>query len=90
MAEGSRIETFKVEGKDLVDRVRHLIHEGNVRRITIKHNGHAVIEIPVTVAAITVVLAPVLSAVGALAAVISDCTIDVERSDDAPKPGGES
>jgi archaellum biogenesis protein FlaJ (TadC family) len=86
VAEGSHIESFKVEGKDLVERVRHLIHEGNVRRIRVMHDGHTVIEIPVTVAAITVIIAPLLAALGALAAVLSECTVEVERSDD----GGHS
>jgi hypothetical protein len=81
VAEGSHIESFKVEGKDLVERVRHLIHEGNVRRIRVLHDGHTVIEIPVTVAAITVIIAPLLAALGALAAVLSECTVEVERSD---------
>jgi hypothetical protein len=66
--------------------VRHLSHEGNVRRIRVMHDGHTVIEIPVTVAAITVIIAPLLAALGALAAVLSECTVEVERSDD----GGHS
>ena len=86
MAEGTRIESIKVQGKDLVERVRHLIHEGNVRRIRVIHEGHIVIEIPVTVAAVTVILAPVLAALGALAAVLTECTIEVERED----PGGST
>lgn len=89
VAEGSRVESIKVQGKDLVHEVRRLIHEGNVRRLTVKHEGHVVVEIPVTAAAIAVVLAPVLAAVGALAAVITECTIDVERGSDAAKPGSE-
>lgn len=81
MAEGTRVESIKVQGKDLVERVRHLIHEGNVRRIRVIHEGHVVIEIPVTVAAVTVILAPVLAALGALAALLTECTIEVERED---------
>jgi len=82
-------EQFKVAGKDLAAKVRELIHEGNVRRIILKNeSGHTLLEIPVTVAAISVVAAPVLAAVAALAAMISMGTIVVERnkpsSADAP------
>jgi hypothetical protein len=88
---GEAFEQFKVAGKDLAAKVRELIHEGNVRRIILKNeNGHTLLEIPVTVAAIGVIAAPVLAAVAALAAMISMGTIVVERnappSDAGPKP----
>jgi hypothetical protein len=74
-------EQFKVHGKDLAAKVRELIHEGNVRRIIIKdESGHTFMEIPLTVAAIGVVAAPVLAAVGAIAAVVSKCDVVVERT----------
>jgi len=74
-------EQFKVAGKDLADKIRELIHEGNVRRIIIKdESGHTFMEIPVTVAAIGVVAAPVLAAVGAIAALVSKCDVVVERT----------
>jgi repressor of nif and glnA expression len=74
-------ESFKVAGKDIAAKVRELIHEGNVRRIILKNeSGHTLLEIPVTVAAIGVVAAPVLAAVAALAAMISMGTIVVERT----------
>jgi repressor of nif and glnA expression len=80
-------EQFKVAGKDLAGKVRELIHEGNVRRIILKNeSGHTLFEIPVTVAAIGVVAAPVLAAVAALAAMISMGTIVVERTQ--PPSGG--
>ncbi|MGA2114845.1 MAG: DUF4342 domain-containing protein [Bryobacteraceae bacterium] len=82
-------EQFKVAGKDLAGKVRELIHEGNVRRIILKNeSGHTLLEIPVTVAAIGVVAAPVLAAVAALAAMISMGTIVVERT--KPPSGGPS
>ncbi len=81
MAERTRVESIKVEGKELAERVRHLIHEGNVRRVRVIHEGHVVIEIPVTAAALTVIVAPVAAALGALAAVLTECTIEVERED---------
>lgn len=76
-------EQFKVHGKDLADKIRDLIHEGNVRRIIIKdENGHTFLEIPLTVATIGVVAAPILAAVGAIAALVSKCDVVVERTPD--------
>jgi hypothetical protein len=78
-------ESFKVAAEQLVDAVRKLLHEGNVRRIVIKQEGRSVAEFPLTVGVVGAVVAPVLAAVGALAAVLTDCTIEVERT----KPGSE-
>jgi hypothetical protein len=79
MAEKTFTESFKVAGEQLVDAVRRLLHEGNVRRVIIKHEGHTVVEFPLTVGVIGAVLAPVLAAVGAIAAALKECTIEVER-----------
>src|SRR5436305_10587782 len=89
----SIIEEIQVLGKDLVDQVRSLIHEGNVRRIIIKDDrGHTFIEIPVTFAAIGAIAAPVLAAVGAISALVAKFTIVVERVDpsdpDNPRRNG--
>lgn len=74
-------EQFKVAGKDLGDKIAELIHEGNVRRIIIKNEqGHTFMEIPLTVATIGVVAAPILAAVGAVAALVSKCEVVVERT----------
>lgn len=73
-------ESFKVAADQLVDAVRTLLHEGNVRRIVIKQDGRSVAEFPLTVGVVGAVVAPVLAAVGALAAVLTDCTIEVERN----------
>lgn len=74
-------EQFKVAGKDLADKIGELIHEGNVRRIIIKdEHGHTFMEIPLTVATIGLVAAPVLAAVGAIAAVVAKCEVVVERT----------
>ncbi len=87
MAFENFIEELQVFGRDLVEQVRSLIHEGNVRRIIIKDTqGHTFVEIPVTVAAVGVVLAPVLAAVGAISALVAKFTIVVERSA-APNQG---
>jgi Domain of unknown function (DUF4342) len=81
MAEKTFTESFKVAGEQLVDAVRRLLHEGNVRRVIIKHEGQTVVEFPLTVGVIGAVLAPVLAAVGAIAAALKECTIEVERNE---------
>ncbi len=84
MAERTYTESFKVAADQLLDAVKRLIHEGNVRRIVIKQDGRSIVEFPMTIGVVGVVFAPVLAAVGALAAVLTECTIEVERvvSDD--------
>ena len=77
-------ETIAVEGSELLDQVKHLIHEGNVRRVAIIHDGHTVLELPVTIGVVGVLAAPWLAAVGAAAAMLSDCTVEVER--ELPEP----
>ena len=75
-----------VMGSNLVEKVKELIHEGNVQRIIIKNEqGHTVVEIPVTFAAIGVVAAPVL-AVGAMAGILTKCTLVVERREPPSPP----
>lgn len=75
-------ETFKVEGARLVGKVKELIKEGNVRRIIIKDkNGKSLVEFPLTIGVVGAVLVPVLAAVGALAALLSECSITVEREE---------
>jgi hypothetical protein len=80
-------EEVKVLGNELVDKVKALIHEGNVRRIIIKdEHGHTFVEIPVSVAAVGAVFAPILAAVGALAAMAAKFTIVVEKSPEPEPP----
>jgi hypothetical protein len=79
MAEKTFTESFKVAGEQLVDAVKRLVHEGNVRRVIIKHEGNTVVEFPLTVGVIGAVLAPVLAAVAAIAAALKECTVEVER-----------
>jgi hypothetical protein len=81
-------EEMKVLGKDLAEKVKALIPEGNVRRIIIKdEHGHTFVEIPVTVAAVRALFAPILAAVAALAAMAAKFTVVVEKSRDAEAPG---
>jgi len=75
------VEEVKVAADELVRKVRELLHEGNVRRIIVKKDGHIVMEIPLTVAAIGVIAAPVLAAIGALAAFVGKYTIVIEKSE---------
>ena len=73
---------FKVKGEELLKKVRELLHEGNIRRLIIKDDkGSPYLEIPLTLGVVGVVLAPVLAAVGALAAMASNFTVEVVRKD---------
>jgi len=76
-------ETLKLEGTTMVERLRQLVHEGNVRRIVIQHEGRTVAEFPLTAGVLGTVIAPVLAAVGVVVALLKDCTVQVER--EAPK-----
>jgi len=83
MAEEVRKEEFKVDGTELLKKVREIIKEGNARRIIIKHEGKTMLEVPLTigvagVAALTI-LAPVLVAIGAIAGLVTQCTLIVEK-----------
>jgi hypothetical protein len=90
MAERTFKESFKVAADQLVDAVKKLLHEGNVRRVIIKQDARTIAEFPLTVGVIGAVLAPILAAVGAIAAVATDCTVEVERvvDDNAPPREG--
>ena len=79
MSENTWWETIKVKGGQLLDKVRDLIEEGNVRRIVIKQEERTIAEFPLTVGVVGAVLAPMLAAVGAIAALVRDCKIEVER-----------
>lgn len=81
MAEHARWETIKVEGSEVVEHVKELIHEGNVRRIVIRQDDRIIAEFPLTFGVIGALIAPVLAAVGAIAAIVKDCTIDIQRSE---------
>jgi hypothetical protein len=84
---GQFFEQFKVHAGELGDKVRELIKEGNVRRIIIKdEKGNTFMEIPLTVATVGVVLAPALAAVGAVATLVAQFHVVVERTTPAPSP----
>jgi len=82
MSDEKRSEEFKVSGDALISKIKEIIHEGNVRRIIIKNNeGSTFFEIPLTLGVIGAALLPVWAAIGALAALVTECTIVVERED---------
>lgn len=75
-----RQEEFKVKGEDVVAKVKEIVHEGNIRRITIKNEeGKSLIEIPLTIGVVGAILVPVWAAIGAIAALVAKLTIVVEK-----------
>ncbi|MDY6893666.1 MAG: DUF4342 domain-containing protein [Chloroflexota bacterium] len=84
-------EKFTIAGNQLVDKVKQIISEGNVRRVRLLHDDRPLIDIPLTVgvpvAVATVLTVPVLAALGAVAALVTECTLEVEREE--PKQKGE-
>ena len=76
-------EKFKVSGSQLVDKVKQLIHEGNIRKVRLLHEGRTVIEIPLSIGApavaIGILAVPVLAALGAFTALVTECTMEVEK-----------
>jgi Domain of unknown function (DUF4342) len=75
-------ESFKINGEELLKKIKDLIAEGNVRKITIQDKtGKEIMSFPLTIGVVGAVLAPVLAAVGAIAALIGECTISVEREE---------
>jgi len=89
MQEHTFWETIKTQGSELVGKVKGFIHEGNVRRVVIKQGDRTIAEFPLTAGVVGTVLAPVLAAIGALAALLNECSIDVERVRTSP-PGGNT
>ena len=78
-------EKYTISGSQLVEKIKQLIHEGNIRCVRVLHEGRTVLEIPLSVgapaAAITIMTAPLLAALGAFAALVTECTIEVEKID---------
>jgi len=77
----TRTEEFTINGEELLTRIKDLIRQGNIRRIIIKNKeGHILMELPLTIGVVSVVLAPTLAAIGAIAALLSEATVVVEKS----------
>jgi uncharacterized protein DUF4342 len=81
MGEQTCWQSFKAEGEGVIERIKALIHEGNVRRVVVQHGGRTVAEFPLTAGVVGALLAPVVAAIGAIVALLKDCTIQVERAD---------
>ena len=80
-------ETFKVKGEEVLMRVKEILHEGNVRHVVVRQGERTIAEFPVTFGVLGVLAAPGLAALGVGAALLSDCTIEVEREVPAtPRP----
>ena len=81
----ARVERLTVAGKDVEEKIKELIHEGNVRRVRLIRDDKTLLEIPLSIgvpaAAAIVIAAPVLAAVAAFAALVSECTIEVEKDE---------
>ena len=78
-----RTEEFSVNGEDLLSKIKEIIHEGNIRRIIIKKKGgDTVLEIPMTLGVVGALIAPQLAAIGAIAALVTEATVVVEKVDD--------
>ncbi len=80
--EKTRTEEFRVEGEKLIGKVKEVIHEGNIRRIIIKDKeGKTVLEIPMTFGVVGALIAPQLAAIGAIAALLTEATVVIEKED---------
>jgi hypothetical protein len=92
MEEQTFWETIKGQGSELLSHLKKLVREGNVRRVVIKQAGKTVAEFPLSVGVVGTLFAPILAAIGALVALLQDCSIDVERVKQEPvvPPAGES
>ncbi len=83
MEEKTTKEEFKVSGEDVIKKVKELVKEGNIRRLIIKNeDGKVLVEFPLTIGVVGVALLPVFAAVGAIAALITNCTIIVEKREE--------
>jgi hypothetical protein len=92
MQEKTIWESIKAEGSEILEHLKKLIQEGNVRRVVIKQGDRTVAEFPLTVGVVGTVFAPVLAAVGAVVALVKDCSIEVEKVAPAPaaSPAGDA
>ena len=90
MTERTFWETVEGKGAEVLEKVKALIAEGNVRRVRIRHKDRVIAEFPLTVGVVGAVFAPMLAAIGAIAALLTECAIEVERvspaASDEPQP----
>ena len=74
------------KGSQIIDTIKNLIHEGNVRKVTIKQEGRTIAEFPLTFGVVGAAVAPALAAIGAIVALVSECSIEVERDQEPTAP----
>lgn len=86
MSENTYWESIKAEGGQILERLKGLVHEGNVCRVVVQHKGRPVAEFPLTAGVVGALIAPVAAAIGAIAALLEDCTIAVERTEMTKAP----
>lgn len=79
MADHTWWQKINAQGAEMMEELRRIVHEGNVRRVVVKQGTRTIAEFPLTAGVVGVVFAPVLAGVGALVAVLNDCSIEVER-----------
>jgi hypothetical protein len=78
----TRTEEFKLNGDEILNKIKELVHQGNIRRIILKgEDGKTFLEVPLTVGVVGALIAPVWAAIGAIAALVSKLTIVVEKSE---------
>ena len=83
MSEKTSWESIKAEGGAILDKLKDLLREGNIRRVRVRQGDRIIAEFPLTAGVVGALLAPALAAIGALLALAKDCSIDVERSEPA-------
>lgn len=88
MAEKTFWQTIETTGDQLLHTIKQVIEAGNVRRIRVRQKDKVIAEFPLTVGVLGTVIAPIAAAIGALTAVLTECTIDVERVQPDDRPGG--
>lgn len=86
MTEKTCWESLKAEGSSAFDKLKDLVHEGNVRRIRVRQGERTIAEFPLTAGVVGAVIAPALAAIGALVALAKDCSIEIEREAAAAPP----
>jgi hypothetical protein len=86
MTEHTYWQRINAQGTQLLEELKKLIHEGNVRKVVVKQGTRTVAEFPLTVGVVGALLAPILAAIGALVALLNDCSIEVERESGPAEP----
>jgi hypothetical protein len=82
LAAPTTTERYRMTGEEMIAQVKKIVHEGNVRRVLIKNpEGHIIVEFPLTVGVVGAALAPMWAAVGAVVAIVTECTVEVEKVD---------